>query len=123
LDSSLVVVASMVLIGVALLAPMLLARRRAPQEQGLTPTFETTCSGTYNSYLRSNIPMLRLSIYSDFLVIGFLRPTVIPFGDLTSVEVRRGFIGRRLYISTQKGTTYQLSVWDPDKVALLLRHT
>jgi hypothetical protein len=118
----LVIIVGCVLVGVVLLAPMFLARRRAPQERGLTPVFEAVCSGSTGWGLGGNIPMFRLSIYSHFFVVGFLTPYVTPYGELTRVEVKSGILGRRLCIWTKGGASFQLSVSEPEKVAQLLRH-
>jgi hypothetical protein len=117
-DPSLVAVAICVLIGAALLIPMLLARRRAPQERGLVPAFETYCSGR-----GTNIPMFRLAIYDGFLVVAFLKPTVIPFGQVASAGARGTAFGRRLRIETKRGATYDLAVGDVDRALRLLNDT
>jgi hypothetical protein len=117
-DSSLIALTICVLIGAALLIPMLLARRRAPEEQGLVPAFETYCSGR-----GTNIPMFRLSIYDGFLVVAFLKPTVILFGQVASAGVRGTVHGRRLRIETKRGATYDLAVGDVDRALRLLNDT
>ena len=121
MDPGLLGVAFTIVVGVVLLAPMLLARRRAEQERGLTPVFEAFCAGTFAWIGRTNIPMIRLSIYKNFLVIAVISPSVIPFTQLARAEVRAGLFGRRLFIELRRGTTYQLSVREPESVVRLLQ--
>ena len=103
---------------------MLIARRRAPRERDLTPLFEAFCSGTVGRVGGANIPSVRLSIYTDFLVVAFLTPHVIPFNELKRVEVSSGVFGRRrLHLRLDSGATYQLSVKSPETVAKLLHRT
>jgi hypothetical protein len=98
MDLGLLGVAFTIVVGVVLLAPMVLARRRAERERGLTPVFEAFCAGTFAWFGRTNIPMIRLSIYSDFLVVAVISPLVIPFAQLARAEVRSGVFGSRLLI-------------------------
>ena len=123
MDPGLAVIVSCALVGVVLLTPMLLARRRAAQEHGLTPVFEAFCSGSFGWFVGTNIPMFRLSIYESFLVITFITPAIIPFTQLARAEVRGGLFGRRLRIESKRGAIYQLSVRNPESVARLLHHT
>ena len=102
---------------------MLIARRRAPRERDLTPVFEAFCSGTFGRVGGTTIPSVRLSIYTDFLVVAFLTPHVIPFKELKQVEVSGGTFGRQLHLRLNSGATYQLSVKNPENVAKLLHRT
>ena len=115
---ALVTVVICVLVGAVLFTPMLLARRRAPQERGLVPAFETYCSGR-----GTNLPMYRLSIYDSFLVVAFLSPTVIPFAQVARTDVRGTAFGRRLHIETKRGAAYDLAVGDLDRALQLLNGT
>lgn len=113
-----------VLVAVILLSPMVLARRRAPQERGLTPLFETSCSGTFGRFGGANYPAVRLRVYPDFLVIALFAPHVIPLNRLARVEVRgNAALGQRLYLEIERGGTYQLSMRHPEDVARLLDRT
>jgi hypothetical protein len=117
-DPALVTLVGVVLVAALLLAPMLLARRRAPQERGLTPLFQTSCSGSFGRLGGANYPAFRLRVYTDFLVIALFTPHVIPFDRLARVEVRgSSLLGRRLYLEIERGGTYQLSVRNPEDVA------
>jgi hypothetical protein len=114
-----------VLIGLALLTPLVLARRRAPQERGLTPVFEAICSGRSGgslSGLGSNLPIFRVSVYDNFLVICLFSPTVIPFAQLSRVEARGSFLGGSLLIETMGGLAFNLSLRNPERISKLLRH-
>jgi hypothetical protein len=109
---------------VALGVAMLLGPRRAPQERGLTPIFEASCRGSFGrrGILGYSRVTLRLSIYREFLVLGFFRPLVIPLGELSHVEVKSGVLtGQRLCFETGSGATYKLRVKNPASVAKLLR--
>ncbi len=110
MDSNLIAIIFCVLIGFILLAPMVLARRRAPEEQGATPVFESFCSGRFGAFAGANIPIFRLSIYKDFLVICCIKPRVIPFTQLSRVEVRKEFLSSQLYLEQMGGASYLLSL-------------
>ena len=110
MDSNLIAIIFCVLIAFVMLAPMVLARRRAPEEHGESPVFESFCSGRIGAFVGANIPMFRLSIYKDFLVICCIRPRVIPFTQLSRAEVRKEFLSSRLYLELTGGASYLLSV-------------
>jgi hypothetical protein len=123
-DPAVVTIVGVVLVAALLISPMVLARRRAPQERELTPLFQTSCSGTFGRFGGANYPTFRLRVYTDFLVIAHFAPHVIPFNRLARVEVRgSALLGQRLYLEIERGGTYQLSVRNPEDVARLLRRT
>ena len=111
-----------VLVGGALFAPMFLSRRRATEEHGCVPLFETTCSGSFGWLIRTNLQSIRLSVYNDFLVIAYFSPTVIPFSDIRNAEVLNILLGHRLLLQTKSGASYRLwlSAKIPEKVLKLL---
>ena len=122
MDSNLVSIIFCVLIGLVLVTPMVLARRRAPEEQGVSPVFETFCSGRIGAFAGSYVlPIFRLSIYKDFLVICCIKPRVIPFTQLIRAEARKELVSSQLYLEQTGGTYYLLSVRNPDKALAYLK--
>jgi hypothetical protein len=121
-DPAAITIMACVLIGTVLLAPMLLARRRAAQEHGLTPVFETFCGARFGSFGGTNIPMYRILIYKSFVVIAFVTPRVIPFAEIARAEVFSGVFGRDIRIVLKSGVKFHLSVRNPEDVVRLLPH-
>jgi hypothetical protein len=105
-------------IGVFLVALMFLCRRRAPQEQGLSPAYESRCSGLAGA--GTNLHNIRLSIYDHFLVIAFFTPHVILFSELANVAIKKFAYISYLRIELRNGSTYSLNVKDPRHVAELI---
>lgn len=68
----------LILIGLALITPFFTCRRRANEEQHLQPTWQEFCSGNMGMFITSS-PFMRIAIYDDFMVIGFINPNVIPY--------------------------------------------
>lgn len=118
MDSNLIAIIFCVLIGFVLLAPMVLARKRAPEEQGASPMFESFCSGRSGAFAGANIPIFRLSIYKGFLVICCIKPRVIQFARLSRVEERKDFLSSGLYLEEIEGTSYSLSLGRSAKKAI-----
>ena len=104
---------------------LILGRRSSPLERNLTPLLSTSCTvrlGHLGFLGRTNYMSVRLAIYRDFLVLGFLTPVVIPFSRISKVEIRPGFLtGRRLCIETAYGTAYRMALKDPESVAALVQ--
>ncbi len=123
LDPGIFAVSLCALVGAAMLAPMILARRRANEERDLTPEFEEYCSGTIDWFGPTNIPMFRLSIYKSFFVVALIKLTIVPFSQVANISVRQGLIRGSLMIKLKNGATYSLSVREPQNAAHLLRHT
>lgn len=99
------------------------ARSRAPIERGLAPVYEQMCSGRVGRFAGANYPAIRLSIYESFLVIAFLGTVVIPFKDIARAEIRRALFSSCLVIESVSGTTYRLSIREPQRVLRLLGRT
>ncbi len=118
MNSNLLSIIFCVLVGFVLLAPMVLARRRAPEEQGESPIFESFCSGRSSAFIGANIPIFRLSIYKEFLVICCIKPRVIPFTRLSRVEERKDFLNSGLYLEEIEGASYLLSLGRSAKRAI-----
>jgi hypothetical protein len=102
MDPSLITFLFVVLIGSVLIVTMfVLPKRKTKEENGLTPIYETTCSGTYGIfpfYFGTYLTGIRLSIYGHFLVVAIVTPIVIPFSQLARIEVKKSFIGHSLLI-------------------------
>lgn len=71
--------------------PSVMARRRAPQEAGLTPLFEESCvvrrdfgSGTSRG---RNMFLWRLSLYPDFMVLSLRTQAIVPYREIDRVEL------------------------------------
>lgn len=114
-----------VVIGLLLFTPMVLNRRKAPEEAGLKPIFETFCSGRVgkSSFIGAgtNIPMFRFSVYERFVVIAFLKPRVIPITQIESTKLKSSFLSNCLLIELKKGGVYHLYTKVPDDVIKQLR--
>lgn len=123
-DPALVAIGFCAVIGLALIIPMFLVRRRAAQERGLVPQFEAFCSGTYGRSLLAggNIPIFRLSIYKDFVVIAsLLGQTIIPRRQLARVEAQGGWLSARLLVESTSGLIYRLNVGSPARLVEMLQ--
>jgi hypothetical protein len=120
MDTEIFAIIFCVVIGLLLLTPMVLSRRKAPEEVGLKPVFETFCSGRFgkSSFIvaGTNVPMFRFSVYEKFVVIAFLKPRVIPFAQIERTKLKSSFLSNRLLIELKKGGVYQLSAKVPGDV-------
>jgi hypothetical protein len=123
MDSGLLIVAILALIAIGLVGISFAARRRAPIENGLAPVYEQMCSGRVGGFMGANYPAIRLSLYDAFLVVGFLGPVVIPYKDIVRAEIQRVLFSSRLVIKSKSGSTFSLSVRDPQRVLKMLRRT
>jgi hypothetical protein len=123
MDPGLLVVAILSLIAAGLFGISFAARRRAPVEMGLVPVYEQMCSGRIGWFMGANYPAIRLSLYDAFLVVGFCGPIVVPYKDVVRSEIQSVLFSSRLVIETKSGTTFRLSVKDPQNVLKLLRRT
>jgi hypothetical protein len=106
----------MVIVGGAILAPVFLRHRRAAEERGRIPLFETTGWGTYST------THTRLSVYDDFLVVAQYAPVVIPFSEVISAEATNILRGHWLVLMTRRAT-YRLHLYkNANEVVRLLPH-
>ena len=80
----------LVLIGLALLLPMLTCTRRANVERSLQPFWQEQCSGRLG-LIGISYPAIRVALYDQFMVVGFIGPTVVPYTEIQSVAAKRGF--------------------------------
>jgi hypothetical protein len=123
MDPGLLVVAILSLIAAGLFGISVAARLRAPAEMSLVPVYEQMCSGRIGWFMGANYPAIRLSLYDAFLVVGFCGPVVVPYTDIVRAEIQSVLFSSRLVIETKSGTTFRLSVKDPQYVLKLLRRT
>ncbi len=90
------------IIAVLLLVPFLLSLRRTRDEKGLQPIYEDRAWIIEKSFFFSggaNIPYWRLSFYESFMIISAgLMPRLIPYDQIITIEFRRLFIRKALYI-------------------------
>ena len=100
--------------------PMFLARRRALEEKGHEPLYETYCPGVYG-FAGTNIPSIRLAIYDTFLVVAWLSPRVIRLADIEEAKMSRFFPVRYVLIKPRSGLALRLNVKDPERVLQLIK--
>ena len=73
------------------------ARRRLPQEEGRTPLYTKTCGG-YIGWLKYGGPFIHVRAYEDLLVIGLVKPIVLRYEQIDSLETLRGLrFGLRIH--------------------------
>ena len=99
--------------------------RRAPAEKGLKPIWQQRCSvGSQGFGIRAgtNIPLIRVAIYPEFIVIGGFSTTVIPYKNIAEVSLNKGFFslgGVHLKLNGLK-SYYVLHPRDPKTFVSLL---
>jgi hypothetical protein len=90
MDSFYFTIAVLVFVGFVLILPVFTCSRRAKVELNLKPLWQKRCTG-YLGAFGTNIPSIRVALYQDFLVIGFINQTVIWYRDIGKVSVKRRF--------------------------------
>jgi hypothetical protein len=80
----------LVLVGSLLIVPLFTCSRRASAELNLKPYWQERCTGKMGA-LGIGIRAIRVALYQDFMVIGFLGQIVIPYRDIVEVSVTRSF--------------------------------
>lgn len=83
-------IAGFTLIGFILILPVFTCSRRAIAELNLKPLWQKRCTGNLGAF-GIGIPVIRIALYQDFLVIAFLGQTVIPYRDIAEVSANRSF--------------------------------
>lgn len=117
-------VVAIAVVAFSLLAPLFTSNRRAKIEHNQRPLWEEKCSGRMGA-IGVGIPAIRVSLYRNFMVVAFLGTTVIPYSDIQSVSVKRGFsilgttgIGIKM---RNMLSGYHFRSRDPNKVAELIQ--
>ncbi len=70
-----------------------------------------------------NMPFCRVSFYPDFMVVGFIGPTLIPYSEIESAEYRRRFLSKGVELrlhGSKPGAPIILFPNHPDKVMQIL---
>lgn len=79
-----------------------LPRRKSHEETGITPLYEERCSIRksvgFGMFAGGNLPLGRVSLYDNFMVIAFLWPTLIPYSEIERVEYKRHLLSKGIYI-------------------------
>lgn len=120
MDEALPPIILIAVIGALLLGPMVMCRRRAPEEAGLSPKYEEICSGKIGWFLWTNIPCIRFSIYENFFVVAFLKPKVF-LRKGARVGQKKSVSGSHLVIDTGGEVVYRLSARKADDAVRLFR--
>ena len=89
MDTFYLIVAVLVLVGSVFIVPLFTCSRRASAELNLKPLWQERCTGKLGGF-GIGIPAIRVALYRDFMVIGFLGQTVIPYRDIAEVSLRKG---------------------------------
>ena len=90
MDFSYFDIAGLTFVGFVLIFPVFACLRRAKAELNLKPLWQKRCTG-YLGAFGTNIPSIRVALYQDFLVIGYIGQTVIPYRNIAKVSVKRRF--------------------------------
>jgi hypothetical protein len=123
MDSFYITAAVLVVVGGFLIVPLFTCSRRASAEVDLKPLWQERCTGKMGA-LAIGIPAIRVALYQDFMVIGFLGQTVIPYGDIADVTVEQslsflGASGVNLRLKSMR-SAYHFNSRDPKGFAELI---
>ena len=123
MDSFYFTVAVLVVVGGVLIVPLFTCTRRASAEMGLKPLWQERCTGKMG-ILAIGIPAIRVALYQNFMVIGFLGQRVIPYRDIAEVTVMQnlsflGASGVNLRLKNMR-SGYHLKPRDPKGFAKLI---
>ena len=127
MDPFLGLIAVLLVVASVLLWPIVNSFRTVSAEKGLKPISQERCSvqsGGFGSSVGGNIPLARVTLYPEFMVIGFFTTTVIPYKNIAEVSLSRslgalGSLGVRLKLHGLK-STYMLFPRDPKGLANLV---
>ena len=102
IDSSLVTLIGLGVIGIVFVFLFIAPNRRAKEESGLPLLYEEKCSGRKNLgwgfFAGGNVPNWRISFYENFFVIASVGTTKISYNEIESVEYKRQIISKGLRI-------------------------
>ena len=69
--------------------------RRAPVEKGLKPIWQQRCSVGSQGFgilAGTNIPLIRVALYPEFMIIRGFSTTIIPYKKIAEVSCNRSFL-------------------------------
>jgi hypothetical protein len=109
----------MVTIGLLFVAVIIiLSIRKDIREKGLTEIYSERCGGRFGAF-SATFPFVRLTMYSDFLVISCLTKTIIEYERIKSCEAGSIF-GFGIQIITTNNDKYgQPIIWTFNKKKVL----
>lgn len=78
---------------------------KLPEEANLKPIYQEICGGTFD-FVKLTYPLVRLSVYDDFLVISHFSKILLYWKDIKSIAIvsgiQSGFFARGLKIEHNK---------------------
>lgn len=93
-----------ILVLVIFVVIILVSIRKNDKEKGLTPIYSERCGGQFG-FVNATFPFVRLSLYSDFLVVSCYGKIIIEYARIR--ELRDiGFLGTGLEIVTTNQNKY-----------------
>jgi hypothetical protein len=102
IDSPLVTLIGLGVIGVVFVLLFMAPYRRAKEESGQTLLYEERCTGRKKVGLGfsagGNIPNWRISFYESFFVIASIGTAIISYKEVESVKYRRQFFSKGVHI-------------------------
>lgn len=66
-------------------------------ENKLTAVYSENCGGRFNGYNLS-VPFVRLTIYTDFIIISYTKKVVLKYNDIVKIEIKKHFISKGIHI-------------------------
>lgn len=123
-DSPLLALSILSLGALIFLLLFVLPRRKSSDEVGIRPLHEERCnirkSLGFGFFAGGNLPVWRLSLYQDFIIIAFLWPILIRYADIDRVEYKRHLLSSGIYIFQRNRTVITLFPRNPEKVIEVL---
>ena len=126
IDPGIVTLAVVAVIGVVMGLAFALPNRRAPIEKDLTPAYQERCIVVFEGALGfragGNLPVWRVSLYDEFLVVSFLRQVVVRYDEIASIDmggINRRAVRLKLHHNADAALLY---VTDPARVIELINN-
>ena len=105
IDSSLVTLIGLGVIGIVFVLFFMAPNRRAKEESGQALLYEERCTGRKKIGLGfsagGNIPNWRISFYDNFFVIASIGTTVIFYKEVESAQYKRQIISKGIHIQVR----------------------
>ena len=127
MDTSVLTLVGLAGIGAFLLtAIFVLPKRKAPEEKGKQPLYEERCS-LYWKWFKGgmvaggNIPIARISLYDSFFIVALIHPTKIPYSDISSVSLRKGWMSNSIIIQLVTGSSLHVHPRNVEKMLSLIK--